>query len=146
MLGSNLISFNFGAIAMLTLGALLYRPLISDPFMQFLLALTWTLLILWIVVDKLATLKVVVNKSTGGYRLSKDAYEYLGLKWDGYGFMYINDRSNWKLIKLVKNLGAAANGRGAKLKIIKIPAYVKWEIDKGDNGIEWVSEKHRVWN
>jgi len=49
------------------------------------------------------------------------------------------------LIKVIKELGEASNGRNAKLKIIEIPDDVEWEIEEYD-GIEHIAEYHRTWN
>lgn len=48
------------------------------------------------------------------------------------------------LVQVIQELGAAANGRHAELKVVEIPAEVDWEIEEYD-GSEWVSEKHRTW-
>lgn len=48
------------------------------------------------------------------------------------------------LVQVVRELGEAAAGRHAELKIVEIPADVEWEIDEYD-GLEWVAEKHRTW-
>jgi hypothetical protein len=48
------------------------------------------------------------------------------------------------LVAVVEELGNAANGRHAELKVVEIPANVDWEIDEYD-GAEWVAEKHRIW-
>ena len=53
-------------------------------------------------------------------------------------------RNDKNLIKLVSELGDKANGKCAKLKIVKIPDNVEYEIEEYD-GIEWISEKHRRW-
>ena len=31
-------------------------------------------------------MKVVINKCFGGFGLSKEAYKFLNIPWDGYGF------------------------------------------------------------
>ena len=49
------------------------------------------------------------------------------------------------LVATVEELGAAANGRHANLKVVEIPADVEWEIDEYD-GMEHVAEKHRTWS
>lgn len=59
--------------------------------------------------------KVVLNKCYGGFGLSKEAYEYMGLEWDKYGFKFDNDRENPKLIECVEALGEKANGSYANL-------------------------------
>lgn len=88
--------------------------------------------------------KVVINTRFGGYSLSKEAYKFLGIEWDGYGFEFDNDRTNPDLVRCVETLGKAADGRFAKLKVVKIPDDVEWEIDDYD-GLETVHEVHRVW-
>ena len=54
-------------------------------------------------------------------------------------------RSDPKLIQVVGELGEAANGRFAELRIVEIPDGVEYEIEEYD-GREWVSEKHRTWS
>lgn len=89
-------------------------------------------------------MKVVINRCFGGFGLSKKAYEYMGLEWDGYGFKFDNDRTNPKLIECVETLGNEANGCCAALKVVKIPDGISWEISEYD-GLEVVEEKHRSW-
>jgi hypothetical protein len=31
-------------------------------------------------------MKVVINRCHGGFGLSKEAYDFLGFKWDGFGY------------------------------------------------------------
>jgi hypothetical protein len=87
-------------------------------------------------------MKIVINDVYGGYELSKEAYKKLGLKWDGYGDAFIDDRANPKLVDVVEKLGDSASGDFSRLKIVEIPYDVEWEIEEYD-GKEWVSEKHR---
>lgn len=54
------------------------------------------------------------------------------------------ERDSPLLIQVVEELGRAADGEHAKLKIVKIPANVKWVIDEYD-GSETVQEQHRSW-
>lgn len=56
-----------------------------------------------------------------------------------------SNRTDPDLIRVVKELGDAASGKYAKLKVIEIPDGVEWEIDEYD-GMETVREKHRSWN
>ena len=58
---------------------------------------------------------------------------------------YSFERNDIDLIKVVEELGAAANGRYADLKIIDIPDGIKWQIEEYD-GVEWVAEEHRTWS
>ena len=48
------------------------------------------------------------------------------------------------LIGIIRDLGKAADGKFAELKVVKIPADVEWYIEEYD-GKEWVAEKHRTW-
>ena len=89
-------------------------------------------------------MKVVINKCFGGYSLSEKAYKFLNIPWDGYGYEFIEDRSNPALVKCVEALGDEASGSFAKLKVVEIPDGVEWEINEYD-GTEWVAEKHRTW-
>lgn len=89
-------------------------------------------------------MKVVINRCYGGFSLSEKAYDYLGIPWDGYGFKDEEDRTNINLVECVEKLGEEANGAFAELKVVDIPDDVEWEIEEYD-GMEWVSEKHRVW-
>lgn len=91
-------------------------------------------------------MKVVVNRCYGGFSLSKEAYKFLGLEWDDYGFAYSDyaDRTNAKLIECVETLGDKANGRYSRLEVVEIPDEVEWEIDYYD-GYETIHEKHRSW-
>lgn len=89
-------------------------------------------------------MKIVINKCYGGFELSKKAYEYLGLAWDGYGYKYDNNRADPKLVECVETLGDIASGHLAELKVVEIPDDVDWYIDEYD-GVEWVAERHRIW-
>lgn len=89
-------------------------------------------------------MKVVINKCWGGFGLSKEAFEYLGLEWDGFGCAEI-ERHNSKLVECVEKLGDKANGRFASLEVVEIPDDVEYEIDNYD-GMETIHEKHRIWN
>ena len=90
---------------------------------------------------------VVINDCYGGFGLSaRAAAEYkklaniVDLEW------YDRDvpRDDPYLIKVVKELGMAANGSHANLKIVEIPGDVDWQVSEYD-GVEWVAEKHRTW-
>lgn len=48
------------------------------------------------------------------------------------------------LVRVVEELGAAANGRHACLKIVEIPWHIDWQIEEYD-GREWIAESHRTW-
>ena len=89
-------------------------------------------------------MKVVINKCYGGYGLSKKAYEFLGVEWDGYGYEYKEDRSNPDLVRCVETLKKDSEGPWSRLKVIEIPDDVEWHIEEYD-GVEWVAEDHRTW-
>ncbi len=91
-------------------------------------------------------MKVVINTCFGGFCLSKEAYDFLGLEWDRFGYAYngYDKRTDPKLIECVETLGYKADGRFANLKVVEIPDDVEWEINYYD-GIESIHEVHRVW-
>ena len=49
------------------------------------------------------------------------------------------------LVQVVEELGRAANGIYAELKVVEIPDGVEWKIEEYD-GAEWIAEKHRTWS
>lgn len=65
---------------------------------------------------------------------------------DWYGnFCRSTERNDPVLIQVVEELGRAANGELAALKVVEIPDDVKWQIEEYD-GNEWVAEEHRTWS
>ena len=118
-------------------------------------------------------MKVVINKCYGGFGLSDDAimrYAELkginlvmepsdskimgatfyvdGIKDDAHYFSYYdlsNDRSDPFLIQVVEEMGKAADGWAAELRIVDIPDDVEYTIEEYD-GREWVAEVHRTWS
>jgi hypothetical protein len=54
------------------------------------------------------------------------------------------NRSHPLLLRLVKEMGAEANGPHADLMIVDVPDGVEWEIDQYD-GAETIHEAHRSW-
>lgn len=91
---------------------------------------------------------VVINTCYGGFGLSDRAIvkykEMAGIKDTDW---YDRDvpRDDPYLVKIVRDMGMAANGAHANLKIVEIPGDVEWEIAEYD-GNEWVAEKHRTWS
>jgi len=55
------------------------------------------------------------------------------------------DRDDLKLVQVVEELGAAANGHGAELRVVAIPDDIQWEIT-AVGGVERISEVHRTWS
>ncbi len=91
-------------------------------------------------------MKIVLNKCYGGFSLSEEAYKFLGLEWDGYGYDYNSQekRSDEKLVECVEALGNKAGGRFSRLVVVEIPDDIEFEIDSYD-GVETLHEKHRSW-
>ena len=92
-------------------------------------------------------MKIAINTCWGGFSLSKEAYDYLGIEWDGYGYKYNAEskRNDPKLIECIETLGEKANGRYAVIKIVEIPDDIEWKISAYD-GMECVEECHRTWS
>ena len=94
-------------------------------------------------------MKVVINNCYGGFSLSDAGIaRYLELAdLVITGDFYDRDipRDDAALIQVVEELGDAANGFAADLKIVDIPDGVDWYIEEYD-GNEWVAERHRTWS
>ena len=92
--------------------------------------------------------RVVINDCYGGFGLSGRAFkEYKNLAGiTDHGF-YDRDipRDDPYLVKIVKELGMAANGPHANLKIVEIPGDIEWLVQEYD-GAEWIAEVHRTWS
>ena len=95
-------------------------------------------------------MKVVINNRYGGFSLSEAGIaRYLELKGiecpnDGF-FDRDIPRDDPILIKVFEELGYAASGFCADLKIVEVPDGVDWYIEEYD-GNEWVAERHRTWS
>lgn len=108
-------------------------------------------------------MKVVINRSFGGFGLSDECCEALGgtKKVADHNFSYyilpdlicpigdynyITLRTNPRLIKLMETKGSEwCSGRFAELKIVEIPDDIAWEITEYD-GMEQIEEVHRIWH
>ncbi len=91
---------------------------------------------------------IVINKCYGGFGLSDRAIvEYKKMAGITDPDWYDRDvaRDDPYLVKIVKDMGMAANGSHANLSIVEIPGDVEWQIEEYD-GNEWVAEKHRTWS
>jgi len=53
-------------------------------------------------------------------------------------------RDDLRIVQVVEELGDAASGKCADLKVVEIPNDAKWQIEEYD-GIEWIAEKHKTW-
>jgi hypothetical protein len=114
-------------------------------------------------------MKIVINKCYGGFSLSDTAvilyakkaginiikdeknsssfishYYIDEIKDDNYFSDRDIKRTDHFLVEVVEELGEAANGSCAELKVVEIPDNVKWQIEEYD-GVEWVAEQHRTW-
>ncbi len=118
-------------------------------------------------------MKIVINTCYGGFGLSQEAYQKLnewGIPivdyptsdnfedekvifrggfsesiprlWDAW---LSDERDNPLLVRVVEELGDAANGPYAKLKVVEIPDGLDYIIDEYD-GIETIHEPHRTWH
>lgn len=95
--------------------------------------------------------KIVINKCFGGFGLSREAvarFKELGRDIDVHG--YVDEREQIErddpiLVKVVEEMGDAASGGPAKLKVVEIPNSVEWQIEEYD-GQEHVAEVHRTWS
>lgn len=89
--------------------------------------------------------EVVYNACFGGFGLSPSA-EKAFCKLKHRKSMYSRDipRDDKHLVQIVKKMGKQANGSYADLKIVEIPADIKWHIEEYD-GNEHVAEDHRAW-
>jgi len=91
---------------------------------------------------------IVINTCYGGFGISDRAereYKSLAGITDEDWSVYSIARDDPYLVKVVRDLGMAANGAYANLKIVEVPGGVDWEIEEYD-GNEHVAEKHRVWS
>ena len=94
-------------------------------------------------------MKHIRNNCYGGFGLSEMAVllfnQYAGTKYeDSYELQYEVPRNDPNLIKVVEELGEAANGECAELVIVEVPDDVSPEITDYD-GWETFVEPHRTW-
>lgn len=119
-------------------------------------------------------MKVVINACFGGFSISAKAVRRareLGAEWarpgrgctlygetfsDGTVYTPFSQsmpdsgrpeaeyRADPILVRVVEEMGDAANGMCAKLRVVEIPDGVKWTIQEYD-GYEHVAEAHRTW-
>lgn len=88
-------------------------------------------------------MKVVINRSFGGFSLSEKACEILNC--DRYDYCAYNRRTSHELIAVIESIGTDnASGDFADLKIVEIPNDVEYDIENYD-GMEKVVEVHREW-
>ncbi len=91
---------------------------------------------------------IVINTCYGGFGLSNVAIQkYREMSGITDPKFYDRDiaRDDPYLVKIIRDMGMAANGAHANLKIVEIPSDIEWQIEEYD-GNEWVAEKHRTWS
>ncbi|MEY4331951.1 MAG: hypothetical protein RLZZ196_689 [Bacteroidota bacterium] len=90
-------------------------------------------------------MKIVINTRHGGFGLSQEA-KIRYLKETNLDKISDSEipRDDPVLIKIVEEMGSAAAGRYAELKVVEVPDDVNWFIEEYD-GDEWVAERHRTW-
>lgn len=101
-------------------------------------------------------MKIAVNKCFGGFSLSEEVYNELGIKWGGSGHLgnedlniesddYLAFRQDKRLINAIEKVGVEnAGGSFADIKIVDVPDCVDWEIEDY-KGLETVRECSRSW-
>ena len=111
-------------------------------------------------------MEIVVNKCFGIFSVSRKAVEFMAERGNeqakaeilsskdnsytdsyyGYSEKFNSEysRTDPDLILAVKTLKNKANGRCSKLKVVKIPDGIEWEINNYD-GMETIHEQHRSW-
>ena len=114
-------------------------------------------------------MKIVINADWGGFGLSDAAIEryaelasinlisqpdgkYSLTHWyqdqvDEHHYWSERDvaRNDPHLVQVIEELGEAANGDYASLKVVDVPDDVDWDIVEYD-GREHVAERHRTWS
>lgn len=94
-------------------------------------------------------MKIVINKCYGGFSLSHEAimrYAELASLVNTEISVYSIERNDPFLVQTVEELGRAANGPHAELKVVEIPDDVQWHIAEAEyDGLEYIAENHRTW-
>lgn len=92
------------------------------------------------------TRKVVINTCFGGFNLSDAAREMYaerkGVNAEDV-FNFEIPRDDYDLVAVVEALGGRM-GPGTELKVVEIPADVRWQVEEYD-GSEHIAEVHRTW-
>jgi len=118
-------------------------------------------------------MKIAINTSFGGFGISEQAFEALLTRkniefdvveteksWRGNDYYlagrphsdstyisfydFYQQRNDPDLIAVIEQMGEAANGKYADIKIVDIPDDIDWHIVEYD-GLEHVAEAHRTW-
>ena len=84
-------------------------------------------------------MKVVINKCYGGFELSKLAQERFAELTGQHLPDFEIERDDPALVQVVEELGKAASGNFAQLKVVTLPDGTEWEIQEYD-GVEWLTQ------
>lgn len=95
--------------------------------------------------------KIVYNACFGGYGLSEAAImRYADIKGINIaigGFsVYDIERTDPALVQVVEELGEAANGTSAALRITKLPAGTLYRIDEYDGSESVMTQDDYIWS
>lgn len=73
-------------------------------------------------------MEIVINRCFGGFSLSKEAAALLGVR------PYDNvDRTDYRLVQVVKDLGERTNGHCARLEVVELPdETTDWMVNEYD--------------
>lgn len=87
----------------------------------------------------------VVNRESDFWSMSDEEKKTYNETWSEQNFSYRDiARNDPILVQVIKEMGEEANGQHSQLKIVDIPIDAQWTIEEYD-GLEWVAEKHRIW-
>lgn len=93
--------------------------------------------------------RIVINTCYGGFGLSESAWtKYCSLSGQNkteFITYYDIPRDDPYLVQVVRELGQDANTDTSQLKVVEVPAGIRWHIAEYD-GMEWVAEDHQTWN
>src|SRR5690606_1347865 len=84
-------------------------------------------------------MKVVINKCFGGFGLSESAQKRFEELTGKCPRVFEIERDDPALVQVVEEMGVAANGTCASLKVITLPDGVDWEIQDYD-GFETLTQ------
>lgn len=101
-------------------------------------------------------MKIVINKCYGGFNISAEALDYIGVPYKReHSFVYpkgewykwlgsFKCRTNPKLIEFIEKFGSErASGQCSKLKIVEVPCGINFRIDEYD-GMEDIEERDNI--
>lgn len=94
-------------------------------------------------------MKIAINTCHGSFNLSDQGLqlykERAHVIEDSHLVAWDIPRDDENLVSVIEELGEKCWGKYSALKVVEIPDDVEWQIEEYD-GVEWVAEKHRIWN